>query len=85
MVQHSSISKLLVSIITTKFFGLPVPGAVNFFLSLGADTKIEKRLLLSKIKRLSCVCFCATRELSVQHKLVGTSTFGEQGFRFRWK
>ena len=85
MVQLSSISKLLVPIIMTKYYGLPVPGAVNIFLSLGGDAKIEKRLLLSKVKRSSCVCFCATRELSVQHKLVGTSTFGKQGFRFRWK
>ena len=82
MVQLSSILKLLVPIITTKFFGLAVPGAVNFFLKSKADAKLEKRLLLSKVKRSSCVCF---RELRVQYKLVGSSTFGKQGFRFRWK
>ena len=85
MDQLSSISKLLVPIITTKFFGLPKPGAVKKNGSLGTDSKIEKRLLLFKVKRSSCVCFCATQELSVQHKLVGTSTFDKQGFRFRWK
>ena len=32
-----------------------MPGAVNFFGSLGVDAKIEKRLLLSKVKKSSCV------------------------------
>ena len=53
------------------------------YFSILADAKIEKRLLLSKVKRSSCVCFCAMRELSVQRKLVGTSTFGEQGFQIQ--
>ena len=43
------------------------------------------QLLLSKVKRSSCVCVCAMRELNVQLKLFVTSTFGEQGFQFRWK
>ena len=65
MVRLSNISKLLVPIITTKFFGQPMPGAIR---SVGVDTKIEKQLFLSKVKGLSCVSFCAMQELSVQLK-----------------
>ena len=57
-----------------------MPRAVKIFGSLGADAKIEKRLLLSKVKRSSCVCFCATRKLSIQLKLeiCSVSTNGKQ-------
>ena len=60
-----------------------MPGAVKNNLKCRADAKIEKRLLHSKAKRSSCVCFCAMWELSVQCKLVRTPTFGKQGFQIQ--
>ena len=60
---------MLLKCVASTIYQLPIPRDVKCFLkvAIGVDAKIKKPLLLPKVKRSSCFCFCATRELSYLH------------------